>query len=263
MSWFRPSEAAFPSIIAGMSARGLAEGGFRMARFVFGSFIVLALAMASLPADAQQQQPRERYVSVTGEGEAQAAPDLAVIQAGVTTQAKTARQASESNSETMTKVLAALKAGGIAERDIQTSQFSIRPLRDYRKNGDNRITGFEISNRVSVKVRDIAKVETVLDQVITAGANDLSGIRFVVSERSQLLDKARGDAVADARRKAELLANAAGAKLGSATTIVENGGTPMPRQQFVARAAASAPPPIAVGEQTLRVSVSVTFELSN
>jgi uncharacterized protein YggE len=234
----------------------------RMAHLFSGLVIALALTAASAPAIAQQKL--ERYISVTGEGTVETVPDLAVIQAGVTTQGKTARLASEANSTAMAAVLAALKAGGIAERDVQTSQFSIRPLRDYRKSGDNRITGFEVSNRVSVKVRDIKKVGAVLDQVITAGANDMSGIQFTVSERSKLLDKARSEAVGDARRKAELLANAAGAKLGPAIAIVESGGSPpVPMERLAMRAASSAAPPIAVGEQTLRVNVSVTFELLN
>lgn len=233
-----------------------------MARFVFGLMLALALSVVSAPAVAQQK-PSERYVSVTGEGEANAVPDLAIIQAGVTTQGKTARIASNANSGAMAKVLAALKGAGIAERDVQTSQFSISPMYDSRRDGDNRITGFQASNQVSVKVRDLAKLAAVLDQVIAAGANDLSGVHFAVSERSKLLDKARGDAVADARRKAELLAQAAGAKLGPAKSIVESGGSPVPVQRFAVRAVSAAPPPIAVGEQTLRVHVSVTFELLN
>ena len=235
-----------------------------MTKFFSGLVVGLALTLASAPAVAQQQQPPERYISVTGEGEVQVVPNLAIIDAGVTTQGKTARIASDSNSATMAKVLAALKAAGIAERDVQTSQFSIRPLHDYRKNGDNRITGFQASNRVSVKVRDITRIAAVLDQVIEAGANDLSGIHFTVSERSKPLDKARGDAVADARRKAELLAKAAGVKLGPAIAIVENGGgPPVPMERMTMRAAPAAAPPVAVGEQTLRVSVGVTFGLAN
>jgi len=233
-----------------------------MARFVSGLMLALALSAVSAPAVAQQK-PSERYVSVTGEGEANAVPDLAIIQAGVTTQGKTARIASDANSKAMAKVLAALRAAGIAERDMRTSQFSISPIYDSRRDGDNRITGFQAANQVSVKVRDLAKLAAVLDQVISAGANDVSGIHFTVSERSKLLDKARGEAVADARRKAELLANAAGAKLGPAMAIVENAGAPVPVQRFAVRAASTAPPPIAVGEQMLRVHVSVTFELLN
>jgi uncharacterized protein YggE len=188
-------------------------------------------------------------------------PDIAVIQAGVTTQGKTARAASEANSKAMTEVHAALKASGIAERDVQTSQFSIRPVRDSRREGDNRIVGFQATNQVSVNVRALARLATVLDQMIAAGANDVSGIHFTVSQRPTLLDKARSDAVADARRKAEVLAKAAGVRLGRATAIIETSGQPMPMERMSIRAAPATSVPIAVGEQNVQVQVSVTFEL--
>ena len=234
-----------------------------MTHFVSGLAVAFALTLASGAAVAQQQPP-ERYISVTGEGEVHVVPNLAIIHAGVTTQGKTARTASDANGTAMAKVIAALKASGIAERDIQTSQFSIRPLYDSRRDGDNRITGFQATNRVSAKVRDITKVAAVLDQVISAGANDLSGIEFTVSEHSKLLDRARSDAVADARRKAELLAKAANVKLGPAMAVVENGGAPpAPMERMRLRAAPAAAPPVAAGEQTLQVSVSVTFGLTD
>jgi hypothetical protein len=245
-----------------MDARGGQEDD-RMTHFVSGLAVAFALTLASMPAVAQQQPP-ERYISVTGEGEVHVVPNLAIIHAGVTTQGKTARTASDANGTAMAKVIAALKASGIAERDVQTSQFSIRPLFDSRRDGDNRITGFQATNRVSAKVRDITKVAAVLDQVISAGANDLSGIEFTVSEHSKLLDRARSDAVADARRKAELLAKAAGVKLGPAMAVVENGGAPpAPMERMRLRAAPAAAPPVAAGEQTLQVSVSVTFGLTD
>jgi uncharacterized protein YggE len=222
---------------------------------------LLAVAVVGSAVPAASQQPSERYVVVAGEGTASIVPDIAVIHAGVTTQAKTARAASDANSTTMGQVHAALKAGGIAERDVQTSRFSIRPLHDSRRDGDNRITGFEASNQISVKVRALARLATVLDQMIAAGANDISGIQYTVSQRSTLLDKARADAVADARRKAELLARAAGVRIGHATAIVEHSGLPVPMERMTLRAAPAAPVPIAVGEQELRVQVSVTFEL--
>jgi uncharacterized protein YggE len=225
---------------------------------------VLAMAGPNAPALAQPagQQTPDRYISVAGEGTANVAPDLAVVQAGVTTQGKTARAASEANSAAMAKVHAALDTSGIAERDIQTAQFSIRPIYDSRRDGDNRITNFQASNQVTVRVRALSKLAEVLDQMIAAGANDISGIHFTVSEPSKLLDNARAEAVADARRKAEQLAKAAGVRLGPPLAIVEDTGRPVPIEQRMSmRAAPAAAPPIAVGEQTLRVHVSVTFEL--
>ena len=225
------------------------------------SLLVLAFATTALPLPAAGQQATERFITVVGEGAAGVVPDIAVIQAGVTTQGKTARTASEANSKVMAEVHAALKASGIAERDVQTSQFSIRPVRDSRREGDNRIVGFQATNQVSVNIRAIPRLATVLDQMIAAGANDVSGIHFTVSQRSTLLDKARAEAVADAKRKAEVLAKAAGVRLGRATAIVETSGQPIPMERMSIRAAPAASVPIAVGEQNLQVQVSVTFEL--
>lgn len=222
--------------------------------------LLLVLTVVGWPLAAAGQAPPDRYVSVVGEGTANAVPDLALVTAGVTTQAKTARAVSEANSAAMAKVLAAVKAGGISERDVQTARFSIRPVHDSRRDGDHRIVGFEASNRITVKIRALGELAPVLDRMIEAGANDISGVQLVVSQRSGLLDKARAEAVADARRKAELLARAAGVRLGRATAIVEDGGAPVPIQRMTLRAA-PASVPVAIGEQTLQVHVSVTFEL--
>jgi uncharacterized protein YggE len=223
--------------------------------------LLLALVTVGWPLAAAGQAPQDRYISVVGDGTANVVPDLAVIQTGVTTQAKTAREASDANSMAMTKVQAALKAGGISDRDVQTDHFSIRPVHDSRPDGDNRIVGFEASNQIAVKVRALAQVASILDRVIAAGANDMGGIQFVVSERSTLLDKARAEAVADARRKAQVLAKAAGVRLGRATVIVEDNASAVPIQRMTLRAAPAASVPVSIGEQTLRVHVSVTFEL--
>jgi uncharacterized protein YggE len=231
-----------------------------MRGFVIALVIVFSAAGR---ADAQAPRPQalERHITVVGEGTANVVPDLAVIQAGVTTQGKTAREASESNTDTMANVLAALKANGIAERDTQTSQFSIRPVYDTRREGENRIVGFQATNQISVRVRALAKIAAVLDRMIAAGANHVSGIDFTVSERSRLLDNARGQAVTDARRKAELLARAAGVRLGRAIVIAEDSEAPRPMERMTMRAAPAAAVPIEAGEQALRVHVSVTFEL--
>ena len=153
--------------------------------------LMLAVAVAALPVAALAQEPPRYRISVVGEGSVSALPDLAIISAGVTTQGKTARAASDANSAAMTKVLETLKAAGIAERDMQTAHFSIHPRYDSRRDGDNRIIGFQASNQVTVKVRAVDKVATVLDRLIAAGANDVSGISFTVSEPSKLRDRAR------------------------------------------------------------------------
>src|SRR6476660_9860894 len=201
----------------------------------------------------------EKLVTVTGEATVAVAPDTAIIRIGVTSQDKTAREAGEVNAKQMTAVLAAIKDAGIADRDIQTSRLSLQPQYDPNKSGTARLTGFQATNQVTVRIRDIDKLPTVLDRAIGAGANEMSGIEFVVSEQSKLLDQARDDAITDARRKAELYAKAAGAKLGQVISISEEGTAPQPRAMQAVRAGAV---PIAPGEQTLRAIVSVSYELT-
>lgn len=211
-------------------------------------------ALSFVPARAV-----EKLVTVTGEATIAVAPDAAIIRIGVTSQDKTAREASDANAKQMSAVLAAIKDTGIAERDIQTSRLSLQPQYDSSKSGNARLTGFQANNQVTVKIRDIDKLAIVLDRAIASGANEMSGIEFVVSEQSKMLDQARDDAVADARRKADLYAKAAGAKLGSVVSISEEGPTAQPRPMQAMRAGAV---PIAPGEQTLRAIVTVTYELA-
>jgi len=217
-------------------------------------FVLFAASIALAPARAA-----EKVVTVTGEATVAVAPDAAVIRIGVSSQDKTAREASEANSKQMTAVLAAIKDNGISERDIQTSRLSLQPQYDPNKSGTARLTGFQASNQVTVKIRDIDNVPSVLDRAIAAGANELSGIEFVVSEQSKLLDRARDDAIADAHRRAELYAKAAGAKLGHVVAITEEGTAPPPRPMQALRAGAV---PISPGEQTLRAMVTVSYELT-
>lgn len=222
-----------------------------LARVLFVAFgIVIALA----PARAA-----DKLITVTGEATVAVAPDAAVICIGVTSQDKTAREASEANAKQMTAVLAAIKGNGIAERDIQTSQLSLQPQYDANKAGTAHLTGFQANNQVTVRIRDIDKLPALLDRAIAAGANEMSGIEFVVSEQSKLLDQARNDAVADAHRKAELFARAAGAKLGHVIAITEEGSAAPPRPMQALRASAA---PNAPGEQNLRAMVTVSYELT-
>jgi uncharacterized protein YggE len=204
-------------------------------------------------------QAAERLVTVTGEATFAVPPDSAVIRIGVSSLEKTAREAGEANAKQMTAVLTTVKASGIAERDIQTSRLSLQPQYDPNKGGTARLTGFQANNQVTIRIRDIDNLPTVLDRAIAAGANEMSGIEFVVSDQSKLLDQARDEAIADARRKAELYARAARAKLGQVVSISEEGTAPQPRPMQAVRAGAV---PIAPGEQTLRAIVSVSYELT-
>jgi len=220
--------------------------------------VALASALLTAPALAQVIPPAA--ISVTGEATVSVPPDLAEIDGGVTSEAKTAREASEANNAAMGKVLQALKGAGIEAKDIQTARLSLQPQSAPNRSGPSAIAGYRASNRVTVRVRDVTKVASVIDTLVGAGANEIGGINFVVSQASKLLDEARERAVADARRKAEIYARAAGVTLGAPLSISEEGNAaPVPYRRMAAGMAASAP--VAQGEETLAVTVSVSWAI--
>ncbi len=215
-----------------------------------------------LAAPALAQVPPPAAISVTGEATVSVPPDLALIDGGVTSEAKTAREASDANNTAMGKVLLALKGAGIDEKDLQTSRLSLQPQSAPNKSGPSAIVSYRASNRVTVRLRDVSKVANVIDTLVGAGANEIGGINFMVSQASKHLDEARERAVADARRKAEIYARAGGVTLGAPLSISEEGGNappPMPYRKMSAGMAASAP--VAQGEETLAVTVNVTWAI--
>jgi uncharacterized protein YggE len=220
----------------------------------------VALAGTLLVAPALAQVIPPATISVTGEANVSVPPDLAQIDGGVTSEAKTAREASEANNAAMSKVLQALKVAGIEEKDFQTSRLSLQPQNAPNRTGPSAIVGYRASNRVTIRVRDVTNVANVIDTLVGAGANEIGGINFVVSQASKLLDEARERAVADARRKAEIYAKAAGVTLGAPLSISEEGNSPpVPYRRMAAGMAASAP--VAQGEETLQVTVSVSWAI--
>ncbi|HWX84946.1 MAG TPA: SIMPL domain-containing protein [Xanthobacteraceae bacterium] len=226
-----------------------------------GSIVAAAVAATLLaaPARAQSQADFPSAISVTGEAIVSVPPDLAQVDAGVTSDAKTAREASDANSAAMSKVLLALKSAGIEQKDYQTSRLSLQPQYPPNRQGPSPVVGYRASNRVTIRVRDVTKVANVIDTLVGAGANDIGGINFMVSQASQLLDDARTRAVADARRKAEIYAKAAGATLGAPLSISEEGAAP--RQVFRAKMVAEMAAPVAQGEETLSVTVNVSWAI--
>lgn len=215
----------------------------------------LLLALPILPAQAA-----EHLITVTGHGSVAVAPDSAMIRVGVSSQGKTARDASAANAKEMTKVIAAIEKSGIAKGDIQTSQLSLQPQYDS-KNGSNRLLGFQVTNQISVHIHRIDNLPSILDKAIAAGANEMSGISFVVSNESRALDSARTDAIADAHRKAELYAKAAGTTVGKVVSIAEEGSNPPPRPFQAMRASSAGAVPVVPGQQTLHATVTVSYAL--
>lgn len=220
--------------------------------------VIVAGTLLAAPALAQTALPAA--ISVNGEATVSAPPDLAEIDGGVTSEARTAREASDVNNAAMAKVLLALKGAGIPEKDLQTSRLSLQPQNPSNRTGPAAITSYRASNRVTIRLRDISKVASVIDTLVGAGANELGGINFMVTNASKLLDEARERAIADARRKAEIYAKAAGVTLGAPLSISEEGSPgPMPFRKMAAGMAAAAP--VAQGEETLAVTVSVSWAI--
>jgi uncharacterized protein YggE len=224
------------------------------------AFAVVTAMLLAAPALAQTMPPPA--ISVTGEATVSVAPDQAQIDGGVTSDAKTAREASDANNAAMGKVLLALKGAGIEEKDYQTSRLSLQPQFATPSKVSERagIVSFRASNRVTVRIRDVTKVANIIDALVGAGANEIGGINFTVTQASKHLDEAREKAIADARRKAEIYAKAAGVTLGEPISISEEGApTPMFRGKMAAPMAAGAP--VAQGEETLSVTVNVTWAI--
>ncbi len=228
----------------------------------------LALPTMASAASAQEQRQTPRII-LSGEGEATLAPDMAIVSLAVMREAETARQALDENNSAMSAVIAAMKEAGIAARDLQTAGLQISPRYVYPQNNDGqqqpRIVAYQVSNTLTVRVRDIAKVGEIIDQSVTLGVNQGGNISFVNDDSSAAMTEARKRAVQDAVARATTLAEAAGVGLGSVLEITEQSfaSPPMPISAKAYRMeAASDAVPVEAGENSYRVQVNVTFELN-
>ncbi|MDE2596651.1 MAG: SIMPL domain-containing protein [Sphingomonadales bacterium] len=240
----------------------------------------LALAASSLPGAAMAAElssgpvvaPGSAVLTVSAEGRTARKPDLALFTAGVTTSGRTAGEALAANSAQMAKVIAALKRAGIADRDVQTSNLSLNPVyADMSRQPVSpleqqvpQVIGYQVTNQVSVRQRDLEQFGKVIDTLVASGANQVNGPSFQVDDTEAALDDARNDAMKRARERANLYARAAGLKVLRILTIAEAGGYAPPMPVMYARAAmadAGAPAPVAAGEVALQANVTVTFEL--
>jgi uncharacterized protein YggE len=225
------------------------------------SFALAVATTALLAAPALAQTAPPPAISVTGEATVSVPPDQAQIDGGVSNDAKTAREASDANNAAMGKVLLALKGAGIDEKDYQTSRLSLQPQYAPNRSGPSPVVGYRASNRVTIRLRDVTKIASMIDVLVGAGANDIGGINFTVSQASKLLDEAREQAISDARRKAQIYAKAAAVTLGEPLSISEETApTPVFRGKVAGGMAASAAP-VAQGEETLSVTVNVSWAI--
>jgi len=227
-------------------------------------FLASAIALQAVAGMAMAQEVTGvARIIVTGEGRSDARPDMATITVGVSSQAVTARAALDDNTARLAKVLDQLKAAGIADRDLQTSGLNLGPVIDYSAQGQARVTGYQVSNQLTVRVRALDNLGTILDQTVSDGANEFRGLGFALSEPGPAMDAARVGAVKDARRKAEMMAEAAGVKLGKVMSISEQvmHAAPIMFARSAPMMAEAAPVPVAEGEVSYTVTVQMEWQI--
>jgi uncharacterized protein YggE len=244
-----------------------------MPRFAFRPLLLAATLALGVPAMSATAQTTGHAVSTDGtllsvsaQAEARRVPDVASVATGVVTRAADANAAMRANAEQMDKVMAAIRAAGIAERDTQTTGVNLNPDYRYEENKAPVITGYQASNTVSVKVRDVAKLGKVLDALAAAGANQINGPSFEIDEPEAVYDEARQAALKKAQARAEMYAKSLGLRVRRIVSISEGGGFQPPRpmpMMAMARGKAEADTAISPGETALSASLDVVFELGN
>jgi uncharacterized protein len=235
--------------------------GARTPILMAAAFAAIFLCEPRTAMAADGERPSERVISVSATGSVDAEPDLASVSIGAIVEADTAKEALGRSSTLMAKLIDGLKALGIAAKDIQTTAINIEPRYTQAKDGrPSALAGYRLVNRVHLTVREVKRLGEILDGAIGLGANQINGIGFDVSNAETLMDDARRLAIANARRRAELYAAAAGAQLGSVLTISETSNA-NPKALPMARTAAGGATPIEAGTRTLTVDVHVTYAL--
>lgn len=208
----------------------------------------------------------EHTIVVTGEGKVTAAPNIATVTIGLLTQGSDVARAQKENTEKMNRLIAAIKKIGIEDKDIQTTTYYINPRYNYRE-GRSEIEGYEVSQSVTVKIRDLSKISAVLAAAGEHKANQVSGVQFSIDEPENLRAEAREKAIARAREMAEAIAKGLGVKLGRVVAFNESGGFhgPIPyafAERGLAVGGPSFPEPtIEPGTQDIVINVSVTYEI--
>ena len=252
-----------------MTAFGFAIHKIPRGLLPVGALIAATLFIAAAQAQtAEPGSPARARVVVVGEGSVTVAPDYARIKSGVSTSANTVKEASDTNSKLMAGIVATLADAGIAKKDIQTSEFSIEPVyaspTPPTPPGGSKLSGYRVSNQVSVTIHQIAQVGEILDRLVKAGATDAGNVVFLISDREKPLDQAREAAIANARHKADLYAHASGLTLGRVVWITESSDfepfAPMAERGKLAAPAQRVP--IESGEDTITARVTVGFDIA-
>lgn len=237
----------------------------RLAARLFAAALIAPIApSAALAADEAPAR-----ITITGAGLAAAAPDLVTVTIGVETRAETAEAALAENNAKARALADAARAAGVAARDVQTSGLSLFPIYERRGaslaggDGPPKLTGFQVGNALRLRLRDMATVGETLTALVAAGANQMRGIAFSIDDDQALRDEARRAAVADARRKAALYAEAAGVTLGPILSISETGAAGAPRFEAAARSLAADAVPVEAGETSVSAAVTIVWRIAD
>jgi len=225
--------------------------------------VATALLVATLARAETMPAPKDRLISITASGSVSARPDEASVSIGVSSSARTAKAALDANSALMRPVIDSLKRAGLEDKDIATSEFNLQPAYAYTNDGKPpKLTGYQVSNTVTARVRQIEKLGEILDMVVGEGSNQVSGVRFSVSNAEVLKDQARKAAVANATRMAKTYAEAAGVALGEVQSIIEGvAPSPSPRPVLAQAARGAGPAPIEPGDQLLESQVTMVWAI--
>lgn len=235
-----------------------------------GALILAGTAGATGAAMAQTVPAAESAFKATtlnlsAYGETRQAPDMATITLGVTTEAPSASDAMKLNADRMTGVIASLKKAGVDPRDIQTSGLNLNPQYVYVENQPPKLNGYQASNTVTIVVRDLKSLGSVVDASVNSGATNVGGISFGIENSQASEDKARIEAVKALQAKADLYAKSLGYKVARLVTFSESGGyAPQPPVVYASFARAEkmdAGTPVEAGQLKVRIDVSATYEL--
>lgn len=244
-------------------------------RTLFRAAGLSALILAGAAASAQAQETpvvadsmfRATTLSLSAHGESKVAPDKATISLGVQTDAPTAQAAIAANAEKMSRVIAALKKGGLSDKEIQTSNLSLNPQYVYQENLPPRLTGYQANNQVIITVRELSRLGRIVDATVNAGADNVGGVSFGIEDSTEAENAARLEAVRDLRAKADLYAQATGYRVARLVTLNEGASyapppAPPPMPMMARAESAKFDTSVSPGELTVRVDISATYELT-
>lgn len=227
--------------------------------------VMLGAAVLSSPSAAQQSSITQTIagtrLDITATGEVTRVPDIAVISAGVVSRSTTATGALQDSADRMSRVIAALKSAGVADRDVQTSNVSLNPEYRYPENQSPQLVGYTASNSVTVRFRDIRSSGKILDALVREGANQINGPTLTIDKPEGALDEARQKAIATGRARAELYARSLGMRVARIVSVSENESYSVAPPVPVMARMGAASTKIEPGEQKLSVNLAMIFEL--